>query len=567
MTILSLVSDIVEPKTYDQAVNGPHTREWKASMNKEVKELLENNTWEVCDRSNVPKGRKVTKSKWVYKIKTKKDGSIERHKSRFVACGYSQVFGQDYTKSFSATLRSSSFRTLIALSSGEKLKLEHFDVSNAFTSADIDSEIYIEPPKGYYQEKGSDGLPVVLKLKRALYGTKQASHLFQEALLKHLVERLGFKPSSADPCIFSKKDGKGGIIRIAVYVDDIIVAHNSPTLLDWFTKALTGPGGFKANHLGPLSWFLGIGVEQHDDFTVTLNQEQYLKKLIEKFVPNYKTSIQHASPCNPDTFKNLSLAQNNAERQRASNLPYLRLIGSLLYLSTMTRPDIAYHMSVLCSFMRDPSPDCYAAALDLLLYCYHTKQKSLYYSGKNDPLPGTQTKHHGLIRKNGGLLAYSDATWHRADEFGHNSFGYVIYLYGGPVAFTSKFLKVVALSSAEAEYAAASHTCREVQFLRHILSDFGFDVTGPTVIQVDNNAAIKICENRGVTPKSKHFDDATHKVRECYQRRIVIPSYVKTTDQLADGLTKPLSKTDHKSWAAKLIVDKVSFENKKLMYK
>jgi len=64
-----------------------------------------------------------------------------------VVCGYSQVKGVDYTKSFSATLRSSSLRTMIALAAGQKLKLEHFDVTNAFTQLEIDSDIYIDPPK------------------------------------------------------------------------------------------------------------------------------------------------------------------------------------------------------------------------------------------------------------------------------------------------------------------------------------------------------------------------------------------------------------------------------------
>ena len=79
-------------------------------------------------------------------IKVKRDGTIDRFKSRFVVCGYSQIQGVDYTQSFSATLRATSMRTLLALAAGESLSLEHFDVTSAFTQSDIDCDIYVVEP-------------------------------------------------------------------------------------------------------------------------------------------------------------------------------------------------------------------------------------------------------------------------------------------------------------------------------------------------------------------------------------------------------------------------------------
>ena len=167
-------------------------------MDKEISDLLQHQTWEHIDRSSIPAGRRVTKSRWCYTIKYKRDGTIERYKARFVACGYSQIHGQDFTHSFSATLRASSFRLLLALSAGQKLKLEHFDITNAFTQADIDADIYVEPPKGY-ATKGKDGQTQVLKLKKALYGTKQASRLWQQSLRDKLLS-LGFKRAQPRHC-------------------------------------------------------------------------------------------------------------------------------------------------------------------------------------------------------------------------------------------------------------------------------------------------------------------------------------------------------------------------------
>ena len=116
--------------------------------------------WEYVDQSKVPKGRQISKSKWVYDLKLKRDGTIERFKARFVVRGFSQVKGQDYTESYSATLRATSFRLLMALAAGEKLKCEHFDVKNAFTQSSIDNEIYVQPPKGF-ETKGKDDMPQV----------------------------------------------------------------------------------------------------------------------------------------------------------------------------------------------------------------------------------------------------------------------------------------------------------------------------------------------------------------------------------------------------------------------
>ena len=89
-------------------------------------------------------------------------------------------------------------------------------------------------------------------------------------------------------------------------------------------------------------------------------------------------------------------------------------------------------------------------------------------------------------------------------------FGYVVFLHDGPVAFAAKRLKAIAHSSAEAEYAAASYTCKEIAFVRNVCSEIGLHLKGPVCLAVDNTAAIKIAENRGATGRTKHFSDAIH---------------------------------------------------------
>ena len=119
------------------------------------------------------------------------------------------------------------------------------DITNAFTQSDIDSEIYVEPPRGFekYDEHGKS---YVLKLKRALYGTKQASRMWQLKLRSHLISKMGFTNSSHDSCLFSRHWDDGTVILVGVYVDDIILAHNGK--LSWFINEFTGPKGFRAKH-------------------------------------------------------------------------------------------------------------------------------------------------------------------------------------------------------------------------------------------------------------------------------------------------------------------------------
>ena len=149
---------------------------------------------------------------------------------------------------------------------------------------------------------------------------------------------MGFKNSQTDPTLFVKTMNDKSRIIVGIYVDDIIVAHkdSNPANLTWFKTEFCKV--FRASHLGALSWFLGVEVEQHKDYSISISQKQYTHKMIEKFLPAHSNSlVKHASPCNVARFRKLAVAQTDAEKDQASSLPYLQLIGSLVYLTTMTR--------------------------------------------------------------------------------------------------------------------------------------------------------------------------------------------------------------------------------------
>ena len=500
-------------------------------MDKEIAGLMEYGTWDEIPVNAIPSNSNVTKSKWVFAVKYNRDGTVERFKARFVVCGYSQVKGVDYDRSFSATLKASSMRLLFAVAAKKKLSIEHCDISNAFVQAPLDDHhIFVTLAKGY----GRPGC--VLKLKKSLYGTKQASRLFQLELRKKLVA-MGFKPSTSDPCIFSLDSPKGRMI-VGAYVDDLLVLHDNVDLFDKFMDTILNPskGGFAGKHLGKLDWFLGIGIDITDDY-VQMSQKKYIQDLVHKFAPS-KTHFSHSTPCTVDSISALGPPKDDVERARVSKLPYMQLIGSLLYVSTMTRPDIAFVMSHLCQHMSDPNESCYDLALKVLLYLDKSQDLCIRFSNDESSFAGLDADR-SRINDNLGFACFSDASWGGKAP----AYGFCCFLANGPVSFAAKKLKS-AESSCEAEYSAAYQAAREISFLRNVLEDIGFGTMGATVLGVDNTAAIDVANDYGVTARTKHFERVVHFLRETVSDLRIKLVFVRTVNQLADIFTKPLGKTD-----------------------
>jgi hypothetical protein len=159
----SAVLSLHEPHTYREACTNPL---WQQAMTEELQALEKTHTWDLVD---LPHGKSVIGCKWVYKIKTKSDGSIERYKARLVAKGYAQEYGIDYEETFAPVARITSVRSLLAIAAVHQWPLFQMDVKNVFLNGDLTEEVYMQAPPGY-----SDCPDKVCLLRRALYGLKQA---------------------------------------------------------------------------------------------------------------------------------------------------------------------------------------------------------------------------------------------------------------------------------------------------------------------------------------------------------------------------------------------------------
>lgn len=192
------VSDVMEPTTYEEAVSGPQATHWVDAANEEYQSLIENKTWELVP---LPSGRKPVSCKWVFKVKSKADGTIDRYKARLVARGFSQQPGVDFDETYSPVVHKTSLRALLSYGYSRNMVIHQMDVVTAFLNGELSEDIYMSQPAGFITPGN-----LVCKLKRSLYGLKQSSRCWNMVLDTYL-KSLGFHQSSADPCVYVQNRG------------------------------------------------------------------------------------------------------------------------------------------------------------------------------------------------------------------------------------------------------------------------------------------------------------------------------------------------------------------------
>lgn len=154
-----------EPTSFSQASKD---EKWRVAMKNEVTALEQNDTWEI---TMLPEGKRAIDSKWIYKIKFKPDGTVERYKARLVEKGFTQMEGVDYHDTFAPVAKLVTVRTLLAVTVKKNWFIHQLDVNNAFLHGDLEEEVYMKIPEGF-SVKGDDR---VCRLKKSIYGLKQAS--------------------------------------------------------------------------------------------------------------------------------------------------------------------------------------------------------------------------------------------------------------------------------------------------------------------------------------------------------------------------------------------------------
>lgn len=500
------------PQNYQEAITSTNSMHWRNSMDKEMKSLKENQTFTL---TQLPQGKQPVGGRWVYTLKRDTDGS-EKYKARFVAKGYNQKPGTDYDETFSPTADMTSVRVVMQKSAQENLILHQMDVETAYLHAPIDHEVYVEQPEGYEQESET-GEKIVCKLEKSLYGLKQSGRNWNAVLHECLTEN-GFMQNPADNCVYTREKPNEKVILI-VWVDDLIIAASSESILESVKGMLTER--FKMKDMGRLKHFLGIDFEQTEGL-VKMSQEKYVNKILERF--DMQNCKSRETPCE------LKLDFSEDAEKMKDKRKFREAVGSLIYLSTCTRPDLSFVVSKLSQNFAEPTEQHWNTVKHVFRY-----------------LKGT-TKHELSFRKNDteklGLKVYSDADWASDTQDRRSTSGYCVSLSeeSSLISWKTRKQSTVALSTCEAEYMSLASAIQECIYLKQLLRNMDRYQYAPTKVYEDNQGTIALARNPVCRQRCKHIDIKYHFIRETVNDGKVILEYCPTEEMIADIMTKPATK-------------------------
>ncbi|KAJ0513614.1 putative RNA-directed DNA polymerase [Helianthus annuus] len=284
-------------------------------------------------------------------------------------------------------------------------------------------------PQGFVRQNDQR----VCKLKKSLYGLKQASRNWYQNFTKSLLE-IGFRQTGVDHSLFLLKTDEVFMAAL-IYVDYVILVGNNIEEMQNVKTFLDKR--FSIKDLGVLKFFLGIEVA-HTKEGLVLSQRKYILDILED------TGMTGCRPSQFPMEQNLKLDKCDKEAQVDAN-QYRRLIGRLLYLQA-TRPDVAYVVNILSQFVGDPRVSHLEAANRVLRYLKGTPGQGI------------------LLPKQGStnLITYCDSDWLGCPFTWRSRTGYLLLLGGAPISWKSKKQLVVSRSSAEAEYLAMAAVVSEI---------------------------------------------------------------------------------------------------------
>jgi hypothetical protein len=525
-SLLATKANAEDTPTWNEAMNGPHSAGFWKAMEAELETLTRKDCWEVVER---PKNRPVVSSTWAFKIKRYPDGSMRKLKARFCARGYEQTEGVDFFETFAPVVEWTTVRFLLIMSIVLGLHSAQVDYVAAFVQADIDTEVYVEMPRGFSQSGK------VLKLKKSLYGLKQSPRNHYQNLRVKL-EHLGFVACDADPCLFVSDK-----VIALVYVDDTLFFARDPKDIDAAIAGLQDQN-MELQKEEDIAGFLGVHIDRRSDGTIKLTQKGLIKRIVEAL------NIDHL-PVKRTPAKLGVLAGDPEGEPPNGTFSYPSVLGMMGYLQANSRLDISFAVAQCARFAHSPKRMHEQALERIGQYLKGTMDEGMILNPKS--------MEFGLA-----IDVYVDADfaggWGFEDPNDpacvRSRTGYILEVMGCPVAWKSKLQTDIATSTMEAEYSALSMALRAaiplLEIVRYVVR--GFAETNKTVMKFlttvheDNQGALRLAqmEPGRNTPRSKFYAIKHHWFRSWLKPNEIELQYIESKKQKADILTKSLGRVE-----------------------
>lgn len=543
------------PTTYREAISGPNSEKWRQAIQAEYDGCVANGTWKLVKRSDLKPGTNILPVKWVFKVKTDEHGAISKYKARITPKGFKQLHGIDFFETYADTGKYKTLRVMLSIAARRDRELRQLDVPQAFTRAALHEDVYMELPEGF---KIPD---MVCKLLMSLYGLKQAPRNWYILVSTFLIESLGFSATVSDPCLFFRvARTTGELIVIFLFVDDMQVSYDNRDLAEWTEYLLALRKRFDITDLGESKYMLGMRITRDRKAkTIKLTQELYITKALEKFGLDQCRPAPTPGVVAASTERS-SQQRDNEDSASESEKPidkklYQEKVGTLLYASISTRPDIAYSVNKLAQSMQAPTVADGRLCDRVFRYLAGTKTYGLLF-GRSSCSKSTSD----AARSTAEITTFADADW-GGDRVDRKSItGWVAMLNGDPVSWASKKQKVVSQSSCEAELYAEAAAINEVKWLHGLMKELGMKVPSTPVLFGDNQSTQELTRNGVKSERTKHIDIKYHFVTDEVKRGKVQLQWIPTTQQLADILTKALGSSQHHALTKKLMISNVDIK-------
>jgi hypothetical protein len=505
---------------YKQAMKSDDKDAWMKAVDEEHQRMKDHQVWEAVPKDKVEVGRKVLTSTWA--MKKKANGKF---RARLNARGYEQVDGVHYdedTKSAPVT-NDTTIRIVFTLLALAGWYAHVVDVQGAFLNGRFADEevLFMEIPEGFERHYGRN---TVLRLKRTIYGLKQAAFAFWKELLLAF-ESLKYLRSKADPCLYYKW-GEEGLVLWISWVDDCLIAGPESVVKKEKEKMKQL---FDCDDIGELQEYVGCKIV-HDraERSVKITQPVLLQSFTDEFVLG---STKHETPATAGEVLRKGDEKDFVSLENMSK--YRSGTGKLLHLTKWSRPDMKNAVRELTRFMMRTLGAHEVALKRAMEYCVSTRERGwlLKPSGTwNGRDKGHKFKIHG----------YSDSDYAKDPETRRSVSGYATFLEDAPVTANGRMQDCVTLSVTEAELVAAIMCVQDMLYTKKILESMELQVALPMTLYVDNKGAKDLVNNWSVGGRTRHMDVRYHFLRELKEANIVRVQWVSTHDNCTDMFTKNL---------------------------